>query len=152
MSKKKRVIKKKIVKREESKEPVYVQLHNPVEHRKLILRTAIETAKLIQDYEAVRAIKTEKTEVLKKFFKVVSEAKAIQKSLIGTVLPKLKEEPKPKVVEQHVEKVKSTFVKKTEIAKKVEAPKKVIEERKSLTDVEKLQQELSDIEGKLAKL
>jgi hypothetical protein len=132
----KKVIKKSVSSKG-NEDPVYVQFREPLANRKRILKAAIDAAKLLQNYEEIRALRKEKENMLKNFSEVVTEAKVIHKRLIERVLPHIKIEKKimPKKIERTETKVQ------TEIRKV-----------KPKNDVERLQDELKDIEEKLAKL
>jgi hypothetical protein len=147
MVKRKKVKKKVMKKAAPKKEPVYVQLSDPATNRRMILQTAIDAAKLIQDYEILRALKKEKESVLSQFHKVVTETKKLTGKLIGGALPKIKEDAKPQPV-------KSKEPPKIErMEEPVFTPEPVIESQPApMSEVERLQQELGDIESKLAKL
>ena len=147
---KKKIAKKKVVKKKVSrlsKDPVYVQLLSPVYHRKKILRCAIESARLLQSYEDIRALRKEKEDVLKQFLKVVGDAKKRYTHLVTKVLPKVKED-KPKKATPVV-KVKKVVSKPKMVSPKPVAP---VMKQKPRTEVERLQDELEDIESRLSKL
>jgi len=121
-------------------EPLHIKLDSPVETRKDLLKTAIETTQLLQFYENFKKIRTEKRKEIRKLRtlsrEIIKETKKFQEDLPQVKMPQPKKEKI--VVTEKPEKIKKI---KPEPVKKI--PK---------LPVSKIQQELKDIEAKLNSL
>ena len=114
----------------------FVNIESPSELRRPILESSREVIHLMQDFESLKSIRTEKSETMEKLDNVMKE--------ISVLVTKLKAEL-PKVPASK----KKTTLKKTSVRKKT-VVKKV--ESKPKSDLDKLEAELNDVEKQLAEL
>lgn len=122
---------------------VHVRVDSPESLRKVILRTAIDSAKLIQDYVELKAIREEKKRLVGQLYDVLRMIRKIESELKSRHLPKVKEEKPVKVAPMVRE------------APKAEKPVEEFKEERPVygkSDIEKLQDELKGVEKRLSKL
>jgi chromosome segregation ATPase len=126
-------------------ETYYVGVKNPVEVRKTVLEASKELVEALHRYEKFKEIRDEKnTEIAK----LKSSVKEINK-LVGklkSALPKSKISVSKKKKPEQKQKDKTSTSKKKNKEEIKEVPKK------KLTEIDKLESELEDIESKLNSL
>jgi len=135
----------------EKQDILYVGVQNPIEVRRTILEATKDVVEMLQKYERFRAVKQEKIntvnvlqEQIKEITKLINKLKAdLPKVDIRIRLNKEEE-----MVEKERKAVKEEAKPKKKVVKKEAAPKKM----KELSELEKLEAELSAIEGKLGKV
>lgn len=115
--------------------PLFVGITNSGELRRNILECSKDILESLKEYEKVKSVKEEKQKLIQKFRE---DIKAISRLInrLKTNLPKVKE----------------VGIKKPEkeIVEKQEKPKVIkVEKPKEKTELERLESELNDIEGKL---
>jgi len=120
-------------------QPLHIKIDSPVETRKDLLKTAIETTQLLQFYENFKRIRAEKRKTIRKLRtisrEIIKDVKEFREDLPEVKMPKPKKEKTVKV---------PVTVKPVKIKPKpVKIPK---------LPVSKIQQELKDIETKLNSL
>jgi len=141
---------------EKEENPLFVGISGGDELRRGMLECSKGILESLKEYENFKSFREEKLGLIRKFR---GEVKGISKLInsLRTCLPKVKDvgikKPEVKKVEKaEVVKVEKPGVKKVEKIK-VEKPKVVkIEKPKAKTELEKLEDELRDIEGKLNSL
>jgi len=145
MVKKKAVKKKPVLKRtvkRKDENPVHIMINSPLKFRKQVLNCALDTAQMLQEYPQLKEKQEkEKSVVLRKLHTTMKQIKINYNKL---------EKAMPKV--QYQEEKKKPVVKEAPKAKEVEhieSPKPV--EHKP-AEVDKLKQELEDIERKISQL
>ncbi len=121
-----------MAKKEEN--PLFVGIANNGDLRRSILECSKDILESLKEYEKFKSVKEEKQKLIQKFRE---DVKAISRLInrLKTHLPKVKDvgikKPEKKVVEE-------------------EKPKLIkVEKPKEKTEIEKLEAELNDIEGKL---
>ena len=135
-------------------EAFYVGVKDPIEIRRSLLESSKEAVQYLQRAERFKAIRTEKSEHISKLKGTVKELQRLVRKL-KTVLPKTKlrtilhEKEKKLKREAIKKKVKSEAVKKQTVVKEEVAVK---EEKKEMTELEKLESELGAIESILSTL
>jgi hypothetical protein len=125
----------------------FVEVKDPVEIRKAILEASKKSIKLLQNYESIKKIRAEKSEEIEKL-KVQMKETELLVAKFKTELPKVKDVIPPEF--------KKLFFSKPAAPKITRMPVKIIEARprpmpKEET-VDKLDQELMDIEAELERL
>lgn len=176
MAKKK---KKKEKKKKEKKEVFYVGVQDPVEVRRTVLETSKDMVEFLQKHEKLKAVRDEKTEAIRHLREDVRQLKTLINKL-RRALPKTKlrvqihkehevftceecgqEFETKKKLQSHKKKHQKKTAKKTKPKKtaKKEKPKETPapapqppKKKGPETEIEKLESELADIEGKLGKL
>ncbi|MBW2996513.1 hypothetical protein KY332_04405 [Candidatus Woesearchaeota archaeon] len=130
--------------KEKEEQVFYVGIKDPLEIRRSMLESSKELLQYLQRFEKFKAVRKEKAEQTAKLKGVMKEITTLVKQLksnlpkTGLRAAKHKEKPKPKKV--------------TVAAPKKEAPKVEVEKPKEMTELEKLESELSEIEGRLTGL
>ncbi|MFC1801094.1 hypothetical protein ACFLZB_01410 [Nanoarchaeota archaeon] len=141
----------------QTKEDVfYVGVRDPVEIRRNVLECSKEMVQFLQRYESLKAARDEKTQSIHRLREDVKEIKSLM-SKLKKALPKTKlriklhEEPKPVSKKQKTKKKRQA--KKREAHKEIQKELiKTVAPPKTMTEIEKLESELADIEGKLGHL
>lgn len=124
------------------KAQVHIMLEDPVATRKEILTCALDTAKLLKDYEELSNIKEKKIKTIRKLSRVIKEVRLLEKQLSELHLPHMSEAAEIEFPHHH--QVMHHEKKQPEVA-----PKKAAKEK---PESEKLQDELKAIEEKLKSL
>lgn len=124
------------------KAQVHIMLENPLATRKEILTCALDTAKLLKDYEELSNIKEKKIKTIRKLSRVMREIKLLEKQLSELHLPHMNEAAEIEFPHHH--QVMHHEKKQLEVA-----PKKIVKEK---PESEKLKDELEAIEEKLKSL
>jgi chromosome segregation ATPase len=137
MGKKKRV--KKVQKTND--DFFYVGVRDPVEVRRSVLESYREAVHFLQRFEKLKAIREEKSQVVQRLRLDMKELKSLTNKLRRS-LPKTK--LRIKLHKEHVEEEKVEEEKKH---KKKHVAKKTV--KKPVSDLERLESELNEIEGKL---
>ncbi len=148
-------------KNKEHKTVMYFKVDSPLSLRKEILRTAIDTTQLLRDYESFRSIKHAKMERYRELSKVFKEVELLTKKLRNKDLPvisKVQEDiRKAKLLDQRAvlnqeqaQKLKAKIRMNIDYQKKEPEPEIKVEHR--LTDEEKLEQEIKDIQSRINRL
>lgn len=137
------------------KDIMYFKINAPLILRKEILKTAIDTTQILREYESFKAIKHLKLEKYKEFNRVFSEIENLTKKLRAKDLPVISRIQKNINKDTYLE--KKTVRQKEEMEKlkskpKVEEPKKEVKVEHHLTEEEKLEHEIMDIQARLNKL
>jgi len=86
---------KKIIKKEDTKNPVHVQLETPTYLRKSVLKTAINATKLMQNAHEIKELRQQELILINNLRKTVTEIKSTYNSLEKSI-PKIElevEEP-----------------------------------------------------------
>ena len=141
--------------KEEKKEVLYVGVKNPIEMRRTILETTKDSVEMLQKYEKFRAVREEKIATIKQLQEQIKDITKIVTKL-KTALPTVdirirlhkeqeKVEAEKKAAKQAAEKPKKKEAKQK---KQAATPKKT----KELSDLEKLEAELSHLEQRLGKI
>ena len=110
---------------------VHVKIDNPISIRKDILKTAIDTTKMLYSYNEILMLREKETKLINKFKSLHNEITRLQRNLQDSDLPKISE------------KYEST----SHESEKFEEREAVVD-----NDVDKLMGELKDIERKLKSL
>lgn len=124
------------------KAQVHIMLENPVATRKEILTCALDTAKLLKDYQELAGIKEKKVKTIRKLSRVIKEIKFLEKQLSELHLPHMNEAAEIEFPHHH--QAIHHEKKQPEIV-----PKKLPKER---SESDKLKDELKAIEDKLKSL
>ena len=130
--------------KKENKAVIHTIIENPETLRKDILKSAIDAAKIIKSYNDYFKIRDLKLKNINKLHSVLKEIKSLEKHLMETDLPQLsesEEHPKPKVNEKPIMPKSNTL-----------QEKKVKVQQNSKTEVERLKDELDNIERQLKDL
>lgn len=140
--------------KEEKKDVLYVGVQSPIEMRRTILESTRDVVEIMQKYEKFRAVREEKIATVKQLKEEVKEITKLVNKL-KSELPKVdvrvrlhKEQEAAEKEAKAAKKEKKAVKKAPEKQKKAAAPPKV----KELSDLEKLEAELSSIEQKLGKV
>ncbi|MAG20246.1 hypothetical protein CL618_02330 [archaeon] len=120
-------------------DPLHIKIDSPVETRKDLLKTAIETTQLLQFYENFKKIRAEKRKTIRQLRtisrEIIKDVKNFKEDLPPVHIPKPKKEKSIKI---------PVTVKPVKIKPKpIKVPKK---------PVSKIQKELKEIEAKLNSL
>ncbi len=129
--------------KKEKKAPVHVMVEQPLQLRKLILSAAIDATKLLKEYEEFVALKERKLKTLRYLHKEMRNIKSISKEFDDRHFPQIPHELP--VEHRKVHTLKS-------VPKIVEAPKTVTLPKKPVSEIERLNSELREIEEKLGSL
>ncbi len=135
---------------EEEKQLFFVELRNPVQVRRNLLEAQKEIVESLQRYENIKFIRNKKIESIEKLRKDIKELIKLI-SNFKTVLPSAK----IKEAQMIVKEVMRPKKRKKKSAKKKKAVKHKVqsqEEIKPMSELEKLEAELSAIESKLGSL
>jgi uncharacterized protein (DUF885 family) len=144
-----------------SEETYYIGISEPLEIRRTILETSKSIIQAMHRYEKYKSYRDEKFQLIKTLNKEMNELNtmisalksALPKSTI--VVKKAREEylAAKKVGDVVAQEVKGNDV-KVEISStpKLQAPQVLTKTKKELSEIEKLELELSDIESKLSSL
>ncbi len=129
----------------ESKDIFFVEVKEPEEVRKNILESLKEIVESLQRFEKFKETRKDKIYHINKFKNIVKDTNKLvfdlKKSFPETTIRTVREMSK------------STQKKKTNGKKKYAGViKKEVQERKPMTELQKLESELSEIEGKLESL
>jgi multidrug efflux pump subunit AcrA (membrane-fusion protein) len=125
----------------------YVGIKDPIEIRRSLLESAKEMLQYLQRAEKFKEVRREKEVQISKLKETVQE--------IQSLVRKLKSElPKAglRAVPPHEEHKKKAVKKKTKAVKEEKAAPVKVEKPKEMTELEKLEAELGEIEGRLTKL
>jgi hypothetical protein len=138
--------------KEKEESVFYVGIKDPIEIRRSILESSKELLQYLQRAEKFKAVRKEKTHQLEKLREEMKEIQALAKKL-KALLPKTglraKAKPKPAAKKEAPKaQVKQEPIKET--IPSMPAPK--AEEPKEMSELEKLEAELGEIEGRLTKL
>ena len=141
--------------KKEDDEVFYIGIKDPIEIRRSLLESSKETVQYLQRFERFKQVRAEKTNEIKKLKEMMHDIHVLVKKL-KSALPKTKLRAKLHRHEEEVEAVAvKNVVKKTAKKKKAKKVEEVIEEeepKKPATELEKLEEELGEIEGRLTKL
>ncbi len=136
------------MKREKEEESVfYVGIKDPIELRRSILESSKEMLQYLQRAERFKDVRKEKTEKIAELRETMKEIKSLSKKL-KVLLPKtgLRAKSPPKATpKKKGKKVKAKKAAPKEVPVEVEKPKE-------MNELEKLESELGEIEGRLTKL
>lgn len=124
------------------KAQIHIMLENPLATRKEILTCALDTARLLKDYEELSNIKEKKIKTIRKLSRVMKEVRLLEKQLSELHLPHMSEAAEIEFPHHH--QVMPHEKKQLEVA-----PKKAVKEK---PESEKLKDELEAIEEKLKSL
>ena len=125
---------------------IYVSIAHPEESRKALLEAAKATIRIIQLNDSIRSIRTEKKELLIEFEQILADI-ITSFSNIKSFLPKVKMTDLPKL-----KNVKIDSLKEREPIRVKEEVEEEEPEQTGMTDEEKLEFELNNIEEKLRNL
>ena len=132
---------------EEKEESVfYVGMKDPIEIRRSILESSKEALQYLQRAERFKEIRKEKAEQTAKLKEIMKEMNGLVRKL-KMALPKTG--LRGKVHKEAPKKKKKAAPVKVE---KKAPPKEEVEKPKEMTELEKLEAELGEIEGRLTKL
>jgi hypothetical protein len=152
MASKEKKPKSSIVHHHEEKSIMYFRIDNPVELRKEILKTAIDTTQLLKRYESFKALHHLRSEVYQDFNRSYKELEILTKKLGTKDLP---------VIERIQEDVKKARNAEEKIAHIKQQPISMIErpikednkeEKHYFSEEDRLDSELMDIKSRLRKL
>lgn len=136
--------------KEAKKEVLYVGVQTPIEMRRTILESTRDVVEMLQKFEKFRAVREEKIATVNQLKEEVKEITKLVNKLKNE-LPKVdvrvRLHKEQEMVEGEKKAAKQAMKPKKNVAVKKEAPK-----TKELSDLEKLEAELSAIEGKLGKV
>jgi len=138
------------------KEIMHVRIDNSINTRKEILKTALDTTRLLKDFEKFKDIRERKTNEIKKLHKVFKEIKLLKSHLKRYGLPSLPEDVKKEIAIRQkkvapIEKPIKVITPKEAIkVKKKVTKKKIVKKQKTPTD--KLSADISEIENMLKNL
>ncbi|MBS3159842.1 hypothetical protein J4436_03560 [Candidatus Woesearchaeota archaeon] len=137
--------KKKTVKQEIT--GIHIKIDRPIEVRKQILKYAIEVAQLLKSYEDYKELHHKKDQIYSNLSDNFYEIKDLEKKLTrGHSLPTLKQlgfEEKPTEKEHIIETTQEI---------KIETKQIITEKPKGDSEIERLKNELKDIENQLKHL
>jgi len=123
---------------EQKQEEFFVGLHNSIDVRRNILESSRDMIHTLQSYQKISEIRAEKFKRIEQFKTVMEELKLLTNKLNKAL---------PKVQVKEVEiRAKETFDKKPRLSKAD------VLSKSSISDLEKLEEELSKIEGRLSRL
>ena len=122
----------------------YVGVKDPIEIRRSLLESSKEMLQYLQRAEKFKAVRKEKAEQIAKL-------REIMKEITGLVRKLKSQLPKTGLRTKAVKKEKPKKAKKKEKVEK-EAPPPEVEKPAEMTELEKLESELGEIEGRLTKL
>ena len=126
-------LKSKNVIRHNDKEAVHVMVSEPTNIRKLVLKSAIETVRLLNGYSQVYTLREQQTAYFKHLNILQKEIGSIQDKILNFDMPEIEDD--------------------IEINKEVlEVPKQNKINVRESSDIERLRRELEDIEKKLSNL
>ena len=128
---------------DEMEDPIYIGIENPVEIRRALLESSKSLIKILQKHENIKQKKLHKHELASEMREKLRELNALMQQLRAE-LPKVKMSSLPK--KQKIMLPAPTPLKKG-AAKQLPKPKPV-----HLTEAQKLEKELHDIESKLGGL
>lgn len=118
---------------------LYVGIINPVDARRNLLETSKGVIKVLQSYERLRNVRSEKAEQVNRFSSLITE--------ISALIEELKKEL-PEYNPEDLPKQKPAKIPREHREDELRQPKKP----KAKTELDKLESELSMIEEKLKKL
>lgn len=142
-----------MAKKEEEKEEVYyVGVKDPVEIRRSLLESSREIVQYLQRAERFKATRSEKAEEFAKLKETMRELNSLMRKL-RTALPKTK-------IRARLHKHEEEVLKEELIEKNIEAAKekgkveeeKIKEKPAGISELEKLEAELGEIESRLTKM
>jgi hypothetical protein len=125
-------------KQEVNTEEFFVGLHNSLDVRRNILESSRDMIHTLQSYQKISEVREEKFRRVQQFKTVMEELKLLTNKL-NKALPKVQ-------IKEVETRAKETF------EKKQRAPKVEVSSKSSISDLEKLEEELSKIEGRLSRL
>ena len=70
---------------------VHIRIDNPISIRKNILKTAIDTTKMLYSYNEILILRDKETKLINKFKSLYNEINKLQKNLQDSDLPKISE-------------------------------------------------------------
>ncbi len=137
-------------KQEEKEEVYYVGIKDPIEIRRSLLESSKEIVQYLQRAERFKATRTEKAEQIARLKAIMHEITSLVRK-VKTALPKTKIRAR---MHKHEEKVlkEELIEKEMEISKekgKIITPE---EKPKAMSEIEKLESELGEIESRLTKM
>ena len=128
--------------KKEIEEPFYVGVKDPAEIRRTVLESTKDIVQHLQRSERFKAVRKEKLEQIDKLKSLIKEiTKNVNK--LKSILPKTKLRAAPR---------KKAAVKPVSKKPKEEVKPKPEKKPRPVTELEKLEAELSEIEGRLTKL
>lgn len=126
------------------KAQVHIMLENPIATRKEILTCALDTAKLLKDYQELANIKEKKVKTIRKLSRVIKEIKLLERQLSELHLPHMNEAAEIEFPHHH----QAIHHEK----KQPEAKEVLKKPAKEKSESDKLKDELQAIEDKLKSL
>ncbi len=152
--------------KKEKQDIFYVGVTDPIEIRRSILESSKEMVQYLQRYEKFKKVRQEKAEGIAKLRETVRELHSLVRKLKASMpktelrakLHKHEEELKAleNLKEKQIRKAEkeeaSKLVKKAKKAKKEKEAAPAEQPRPALSELEKLEAELGEIEGRLTKL
>jgi len=133
-------------------EALYVGVQSPIELRKVILEATRDAVEMLQNYEKFRAVKEEKVKTVAQLQDQIKElARLINK--LKLELPKIDVRIKLHKEEEMIEAEKRVAKEAGKPKKKTVKSKEAVPKRtKELSELEKLEAELTNIEQRLGKV
>ena len=145
-------------KEDKRNEVLYVGLPSPIELRRTILEATKDAVEMLQKYEKFRAVREEKITTVNQLQEQIREVTKLVnklKSEMPKVDIRIKMHQEEEMIENEI--IASKEAEKEKKAKKISKKKKVVKKEpvkraKELSELEKLEAELSHIEQKLGKV
>lgn len=139
----------------EKEDFMYFRVDTPLELRKEILKSAIDTTQILRRYESYKGLSHLKSEVYQDFNRVYKDIDDLSRKLRTKDLPVI-EKVREDVKKARLSEQKSVVVHQQDFREQINSqmPKQqeAIIEKHALTDQEKLDDELRDIQSRLRKL
>ena len=129
----------------EKKEPVHMMIDQPLLLRKNILSCAIDVTKLLKEYEEFMALKNRKMKTLKLLQREMKTLKSLSNEFNENHFPNVPHELPHQKIERHTE-PKQEAISIKELKETLKPHK---EHKPHLTELDRLNQELRDVESKL---
>jgi len=131
---------------EREDEVFFVGIRDPVEVRKTLLENTRDVVQILQRFERFKQVREEKAQEVLILKNDIKELNRLVNKLKSSL-------PKTKIrIKLQQEEAAAKKQKPVEEKKKVEKKQEVPVKKKELSDLEKLERELGDIEGRLSKL
>ncbi|MBN1156475.1 hypothetical protein JXA85_02580 [Candidatus Woesearchaeota archaeon] len=129
--------------KEKTEADFFVELKDPVELRRAVLEASKKSIRFLQNYESIKKNRTEKSEEIERLKATIKE--------ISLLFTRLKAEL-PKVKDVLPPEFKKFFHSRPVTVKVVKPPIASVEIRPREKEINKLEQELKDIESELERL
>jgi hypothetical protein len=133
---------------------LYVGLPSPIELRRTILETTKDAVEMLQKYEKFRAVREEKIVIINQLQEQIKEITKLVNKLkleMPKVDIRIKLHQEEEMVEKEIKASKEAAKPKKKEAKKA-VKKEAVKKTRELSELEKLEAELSHIEQKLGKV